>query len=118
MSENYSNWLTKLKKKYRSEIDKLLEEEHRYLVTNYRFEGSTIIFIFNIQFQLYNLTILIINHNSKFNESCKYLGSITNPNNQIENNIGKIELKIDENEELHPIKQVLLKFISMDFTQQ
>ena len=49
MSEKYSVWLTKLKKKYRSEIDKLQEEEYRYLVTNYRFEGSTLIFIFNIQ---------------------------------------------------------------------
>jgi len=110
MSEKYSDWLTKLKKKYQSEIDKLQEEEYRYLVSNYRFEGSTLLFILNIQFQLYNLTILIINHNSKFNESCKYLGSITEPNNQIENRIGKIELKIDENEELHPIKQELMKF--------
>ena len=71
MSEKYTNWLTKLKKKYRSEIDELKEEEYRYLVTNYRFDGSTLLFIFEIQFQLYNLTILIINHNSKFNESCR-----------------------------------------------
>ena len=60
MSEKYTNWLTKLKKKYRSEIDELKEEEYRYLVTNYRFDGSTLLFIFEIQFQLYNLTILII----------------------------------------------------------
>lgn len=111
MSEKYTNWLRKLKKKYQSEIDNLQEEEYQYLVTNYRFEGSTLLFILNIQFQLYNLTILIINHNSKFNESCKYLGSITNPNDQTENLIREFELKIDENEELQEKKQELLDIL-------
>lgn len=111
MSEKYTNWLRKLKKKYQSEIDNLQEEEYQYLVTNYRFEGSTLLFILNIQFQLYNLTILIINHNSKFNESCKYLGSITNPNDKTENLIREFELKIDENEELQEKKQELLEIL-------
>ena len=63
MSENNLNWLAKLKNKYQSEIDKLRTEEYRYLVTNYRFEGSTLLFIFNFQLELLNLTILIVNHN-------------------------------------------------------
>ncbi len=110
MLDKYSNWLVKLKKKYQAEIDNLQEEEYRYLVTNYRFEGSTLIFIFNIQFKLYDLTLLIVNHNSPFREGCKYLCSIPNPNNRIGSILGKIKLKIDENEELHSINQELLKF--------
>jgi len=111
MSEKYSDWLAKLKKQYQAEIDNLQEEEYQYLVTNYRFEGSTLLFILTIQFPLYNITILIVNHNSQFKESCKYLGSISNQNNQIEKNIGKLELKIDENKELHSIKREILKFL-------
>ncbi len=114
MSENNLNWLAKLKNKYQSEIDKLRTEEYRYLVTNYRFEGSTLLFIFNFQLELLNLTILIVNHNSTLNEVCKYIDSIPvylKRHIQIEYVMAKLELIIDENEELHSIKDNLLKII-------
>jgi len=118
MSEKYSNWLKNLKKKYRVEIDKLQEEEYRYLVTNYRFEGSTLLFILNLQFQLYNSTMLIMNHKSPFKESGKYLGSIQTLNKETGKIIEDIEFKIDENEELRPIKQKLLKILENQLTRK
>ncbi|MFW9988489.1 MAG: hypothetical protein ACFFC3_07525 [Candidatus Odinarchaeota archaeon] len=111
MSEKYSNWLNKLKNKYQAEIDNLQEEEYRYLVTNYRFEGSTLLFILNFQFQLYNLTMLIMNHNSPFKESGKYLGSISTLDKETGKIIEDVEYKIDENEELQSIKQQLLNIL-------
>ncbi|MFX0105066.1 MAG: hypothetical protein ACFE75_06215 [Candidatus Hodarchaeota archaeon] len=118
MSQKYSNWLNKLKIKYQAEIDNLQEEEYRYLITNYRFEGSTLLYILDLQLEQYNSTMLIMNHNSPFKESGKYLGSISTLDNTTEKLIGEIELKIDENEELRPIKERLLNILENQLTRK
>ncbi|MFW9823233.1 MAG: hypothetical protein ACFFE4_09875 [Candidatus Thorarchaeota archaeon] len=111
MSENYSNLLNKLKKKYISEIEKLPEEALKYIVLNYRFEGSTLLFIIKFQMQLYNLTILIVNHNSNFEDKCKFLGSYLKGDNSAESLIDNIKTKIDENKELIDVSNELLEFL-------
>ncbi|MFX1499931.1 MAG: hypothetical protein ACFFDH_03085 [Promethearchaeota archaeon] len=112
MSEKCTDWLVKLKKKYYEEIKNLKKEELQYLVQNYRFEDSTLIFVITIKLQQHNLTMLIINHNSIHEESCKFLGTFSFQNNLIEESVKKIELKIDENRELNQIKNKILEKIS------
>jgi len=108
--EKHPNFLKMLKEKYKAEIDDLNEEEYKYLVTNYRFEGFTGFYIINFQYQISNFTILIINHDSKVDKQ-KYLGSVSISNTNHIEAFNKINSIIDENEELVPFKEDMLGFL-------
>ncbi|KKN01913.1 hypothetical protein LCGC14_1122990 [marine sediment metagenome] len=118
MLDKYRDWLNKLKTKYREELSKINQEEYHFLITNYRFEDPTLLFIFNFKLKQYDLTILIVNHNSNYNETCKYFGTISDPNSRNEEILRKLTVIIDENEELQPIKNVLLDFFKRQIKKE
>jgi hypothetical protein len=108
MTLNYSNWLEKLKIKYREVIDSFQSGEYNHLVTNYRFEGSTLLFIFEIELQSIDITLLIVNHDPTSDELCKYFGLFSVLNKHTEVVKEEIKLKIHESEELRSIEQDIL----------